>query len=254
MVDYVHTKNMGAFVNAFNPDDVMSSAVDPTYNPSGTPTKMDFRDFYLLESWVCNTDAYTGNNGFAIMFDIKTRADKARAYRNTLGVRIMSTNIVNVTSTSRVDTERFFKMVEGMAIIFGIDGYGIAPSSYGSFGPDAQKWNLTPQYSTNFPRLFSPYAPYTINGSFTEVTRWDTGVTVHLDYLTSTYFYLFPENVHGDISIDGQLAHTGNTVGFYNAAPVVKPTITGAKGGNAALASLLTQLVTLGLIVDTTTA
>lgn len=253
MVDYVHAQNMGAFVNSFNPDDVMSSAVDPTFNPSGTPTKMDYRDFYLLESWVCNTDAYTGNNGFAIMFDIKTRADKARAYRLSLGVRIMTTNIVNVTSTSRADTERFFKMVEGMSIIFGIDGYGIASSTYGSFGPDAQKLNLTPQYSTNFPRIFSPYAPYTINGSFTEVTQWNTGITVHLDYLTATYFYLFPENVYGDISIDGQFAHTGSTVGFYNTTPIVKPTVTGAKGSNAALGSLIAQLVSLGLIIDTTT-
>lgn len=254
MVDYVHTKNMGAFVNSFNPDDVMSSAVDPTFNPSGTPTKMDYRDFYLLESWVCNTDAYTGNNGFAIMFDIKTRADKARNYRSTLGVRIMTTNIVNVTSTSRADTERFFKMVEGMAIIFGIDGYGIASSSYGSFGPDAQKLNLTPQYSANFPRVWSPYSPYTINGSFTEVTQWNTGITVHLDYLTATYFYLFPENVYGDISIDGQFAHTGSKAGFFNTAPAVKPTVTGSRGGNAALASALTALASLGLITDSTTA
>jgi hypothetical protein len=42
-------------------------------------------------------------------------------------------------------------------------------------------------------------------------------------------------------------------LGFYGATAVVKPTITGSRGGNAALASLLTQLATLGLIVDNTT-
>lgn len=42
-------------------------------------------------------------------------------------------------------------------------------------------------------------------------------------------------------------------MGFYGTAPIVKPTITGSKGGNAALASLLTQLSNLGLITDSTT-
>jgi hypothetical protein len=44
----------------------------------------------------------------------------------------------------------------------------------------------------------------------------------------------------------------GNTVGFYTAAPVAKQTISGSRGGNAALADLLTKLATLGLITDST--
>lgn len=44
-----------------------------------------------------------------------------------------------------------------------------------------------------------------------------------------------------------------NTLGFYGAAAQAKPTIVGAKAGNTALASLLTQLNALGLIQDTTT-
>lgn len=48
--------------------------------------------------------------------------------------------------------------------------------------------------------------------------------------------------------------HLGTTLGFYNAAAVAKPTVTGAKGGNAALGSLITALAQLGLITDNTTA
>ena len=44
-----------------------------------------------------------------------------------------------------------------------------------------------------------------------------------------------------------------NEIGFYGADPIVKPSVTGAKGGNAALTSLLSQLATLGLITDSTT-
>ena len=42
-------------------------------------------------------------------------------------------------------------------------------------------------------------------------------------------------------------------IGFYNANPVVKPTVTGAKGSNAALASLLHALAAQGLITNSTT-
>jgi hypothetical protein len=44
------------------------------------------------------------------------------------------------------------------------------------------------------------------------------------------------------------------TIGFNNTAPIAKPTITGSRGGNAALASLLTELANYGLITDSTTA
>lgn len=55
-------------------------------------------------------------------------------------------------------------------------------------------------------------------------------------------------------------ATTGTKIGtaasqklaFFNSTPIVQPTVTGSRGANAALASLLTQLATLGLIVDST--
>ena len=47
------------------------------------------------------------------------------------------------------------------------------------------------------------------------------------------------------------LAHSG-TLGFYSAAGVAKPTITGSRGGNVALASLLTGLASMGLVTNST--
>lgn len=43
-------------------------------------------------------------------------------------------------------------------------------------------------------------------------------------------------------------------VGFFGTAAAAQQTITGSRGGNAALASLLTGLANLGLIIDSTTA
>lgn len=45
-----------------------------------------------------------------------------------------------------------------------------------------------------------------------------------------------------------------NQAGFFGASPTGQPAVTGSRGGNAALASLLTALDTLGLIDDQTTA
>ena len=44
------------------------------------------------------------------------------------------------------------------------------------------------------------------------------------------------------------------SLGFQGATPVAKPTVTGSRGGNAALASLLTALASMGLVIDSSTA
>ncbi len=41
-------------------------------------------------------------------------------------------------------------------------------------------------------------------------------------------------------------------IGFFGTPKIAKPTVTGSKGANAALTSLLTQLSNLGLITDST--
>jgi hypothetical protein len=59
--------------------------------------------------------------------------------------------------------------------------------------------------------------------------------------------------VTGLLALGGALQVAGN-VGFYGHALAAKPTVTGAKGSNAALASLLTALAGQGLITDSSTA
>jgi hypothetical protein len=58
----------------------------------------------------------------------------------------------------------------------------------------------------------------------------------------------------GEVEIDGDLNHDGSNIGFNGATPVAKGTITGSRGGNAALASLLTFLHNRGDITNSTTA
>lgn len=53
----------------------------------------------------------------------------------------------------------------------------------------------------------------------------------------------------------GGVKFSWNSTGlaFNSGAPVAKPTVTGSKGANAALTSLMTQLAALGLVTDSTT-
>jgi hypothetical protein len=43
-------------------------------------------------------------------------------------------------------------------------------------------------------------------------------------------------------------------LGFYGVAPIARPTVTGSRAGNAAVASIAAQLAALGLVIDGTTA
>ena len=55
-------------------------------------------------------------------------------------------------------------------------------------------------------------------------------------------------------SMRGEASGSAAAIGFLGAAAVTRPNVTGSRGGNAALASLLTALGNLGLITDSTTA
>lgn len=51
----------------------------------------------------------------------------------------------------------------------------------------------------------------------------------------------------------GTLSHQGASLGFYNHAAIAKPTLSGSRGGNAALATVCDALKNLGLVTDSST-
>jgi len=184
ILTYVHSKGVPAFINAWNSDDAFSSSIDTTYNPTGTPTATSAGDVYLLESWVCNSDAYTAPH-FTTISDIKTRGDKAAAYRSSLGIKVYATNIMLHTGTDEVTLARYFGICEGMARAWRLDGSGMGASAYSSTGADL---------AVAIPR-FSPYrslpkrinTPYVLNNTWTEVYASDLGITITYDPGTPTY-------------------------------------------------------------------
>jgi hypothetical protein len=74
-----------------------------------------------------------------------------------------------------------------------------------------------------------------------------TGIRLGGDTLVTLY-----RSASGVLKTDGDLA-VGGAVGFNGAPPAAKPTVSGSRGGNAALGELLTALAASGLITDATT-
>jgi len=62
--------------------------------------------------------------------------------------------------------------------------------------------------------------------------------------------------ITGNLHVDGdfRMIKFAGAVGFFNATAVGKQTVSGSRGGNAALADLLTKLANYGLITDSTSA
>jgi hypothetical protein len=184
ILNYVHSKGVGAIVNVWNPDDALSSAVDATYNPSGTATVAGASDVLLLESWVCNSDSYPSPY-YATISDIKTRGDKAVAYRTSLGIRVYSANIMLHTGTSEQTLGDYRAISEGLARAWRLDGAGLACSNYSSTGADIAV--VKPRFSPyrNIPQRKA--APYILNGSWTEVQAPDLGITITYNAGTPAY-------------------------------------------------------------------
>jgi hypothetical protein len=99
----------------------------------------------------------------------------------------------------------------------------------------------------------SPTPAYAAGGA-TLSAFGSAGLTLHTDTAGAPIRF-FTGGQHNErlrIADDG-VRFLGN-VGFYGAAPIAKPTITGSRGGNAALESLLIELAKLGLINNSTSA
>jgi len=95
--------------------------------------------------------------------------------------------------------------------------------------------------------ILSVFSGTNFDGNQRTYLRLESGVT--LAHACGTWIFADTADSGAVHTLDG----TGNKLGFHGAASVAQQTVTGSRGGNAALASLITKLATLGLIVDGTT-
>jgi len=115
------------------------------------------------------------------------------------------------------------------ATIQNLSAAGVISSAYG----------LKVQLGFNNGTLTNTYGVYV--GDVTSGTQTNQAYGVYVSDASARNFFAGPVSF-------------GGTTGFNGTAPAAKPTVTGSRGGNVALASLLTALAGTGLITDSTTA
>lgn len=106
---------------------------------------------------------------------------------------------------------------------------------------------------------FNPEAPFNAVGPEPiPGTVGPTGDVIWPTAAIATPTYAAPAtptiNVGTSSAVVTNIGRTGQRIGFNGATAVTRPAATGSRGGNAALASLLTALASYGLITDSTTA
>ncbi|MHA0856862.1 hypothetical protein [Paenibacillus sp. CMAA1364] len=158
-VKYVHSVQLSAFINAWHPDQVMGSAIHPTYNPSGEKTALGRNDYYLLEDFLQSTDITKANSPSVFTPTFRQKIDKVLHYRKTMGVRLLSVSVMDYTSFSSTAVRKFFRMNESAAGIFSLDGYGIAPLDYSSSEVSEDKVTSHP-YISNFMEYYNVNVQY----------------------------------------------------------------------------------------------
>ncbi len=116
VINYVHSKGLGAFINAFNPDDVFSSAIDPDFNPTGKPTSLGPNDIYLNESFQIIQGEFQDSTFWA------NKSDKAFAYKNQFRTQMATITTVS-ENDSAFDRDKF-DYAWWSTLLYGFDTIG----------------------------------------------------------------------------------------------------------------------------------
>jgi len=96
-VEYVHSLGMPVLANGWVPADAFDDAVDPDFNPNGTPPLLGPRDYYMFESyWIRLGVPPTADsaNGWTPGY-FQDKVDRLAAYQAELGFSIVSVTTNN---------------------------------------------------------------------------------------------------------------------------------------------------------------
>ncbi|EFM10543.1 hypothetical protein PaecuDRAFT_2453 [Paenibacillus curdlanolyticus YK9] len=189
-VQYVHSQSLKAFINAWKPDDIMSSAVNAKYNPKGEKTAIGGGDLYLLESMLQPVDIPNQEQKSVFGTGFRSKMDKALMYRNLLGVKLMSISPIDYGKYSSDAVRKFFRANEAAAAIFSLDGYGIAPKEYSTAANSHNALREMP-YILNYMDYYTTNVAYVAKYNDCDFASRD----FRLHSLPGEHFYDYPVTV-----------------------------------------------------------
>jgi hypothetical protein len=145
-VNVVHNQSDAnvCFANAWNIDHVLGIEEDvsfpnATYNPDLDKSALDEQDWYLMESYPINTDAYAG--GYESQADWKVRGEKAVERRNQFFINLAACGIIN---DDNVSGQAMFEFGFTSACMFALEAFGTSDSFYGASSAKSEFWSRPP--------------------------------------------------------------------------------------------------------------
>ena len=114
LVDYIHSKNLSAFVNAFFVDDAFSTNTNAINNPNRDACHLGKNDWYLAESYQIINDIYEESSTWM------TRSNLIKKYKTDLGINVAT---VTTTLTGVYDQDKF-DYAYFSSLLYGFDAMG----------------------------------------------------------------------------------------------------------------------------------
>lgn len=120
VVQYIHDAGLDAFVNAWDPDDALSNAVESTYNPAGTAHKLGSGDWYLAESYQVSNGSWVSES------DWTAKSNKMDSYKSSTGVKMATI----ATAGSGGFSQSKFDYCYVSTMLYGFDACGWGENNY----------------------------------------------------------------------------------------------------------------------------
>lgn len=114
ILDYIHSNNLIAFVNAWDPNHVFSNASHLTYNPDCISTTINANDWYLATSYQIINGNYQEVN------DWKNKSDKMIQYRTQFGTKMACVTTYDNTPFNQLKMDYAYFST----ILYGFDSFG----------------------------------------------------------------------------------------------------------------------------------
>lgn len=264
----LHIANVGAsFRKGIN---ISSNAIDGCNGTTGTGIAMSMAKGHELH-WYYSGGV--GADSFAIRSDNNVASSQTKIVATTTGLRfydqwentVFRINPINVASGININ----YCLVNNAQA-----GSGLPNPYFQATGTDA---NIGINNVAAGKGVFNWYNSGSLSRTLFRVTDAGSGTGSSVNTLainahdagSNPYIAAIGSDTNIDVRTVGKgtggfIAQDGasgvkiqaNTtgVGFFGSTPTAKPTISGSRGGNAALASLLTALAAYGLITDGTSA
>jgi len=186
-IDVAHNQEISntCFINSWNIDHIVgidedTSYPNTTFNPGLVDSNLYADDWYLLESFAVNTDAYTTNNGYTNKSDWYTRGNKAIEKRKEYGLNLASVGIINDVNASGQD---LFDFSYRSALAYSLNANGTSYSNYGASTATTKYWDRPKPYHFTREEDFSVI----IDGSNADIyIRYHTFMKVVLNFNSKT--------------------------------------------------------------------